>query len=234
MAHHIESKTSPNIKIILKPESAPGMDSLSSFKRPYTRFFRHDYNTYPTVEDFIAEREADVFSYFISGLSLAPKTKFTTDSEDYNKANSEYLKALNEFTPEFVKMIHFTTFEEGMPNRCSEQVDRFLKKNRITTYVWLAQVFSRYYDNPEVVAGILFTIALVDIPKEDSSLMPIVIAGLAHNNAASQEAALSVIEKWRSSECLKALQNVSIELPLIKEYAEELKAELEEEISDVN
>lgn len=69
------------------------------------------------------------------------------------------------------------------------------------------------------------------VEQENSDmLLPIVIAGLANINSKTQEAALMVIEQWRTKNCLDALQTTNFSSVWLKEYAKQIEAELIEEL----
>jgi len=61
-------------------------------------------------------------------------------------------------------------------------------------------------------------------------LLAIVIAGLRSGISSEQEAALMVIEEWRTKECYEVLKSVSFQSDWIADYAQIVKSELEEEL----
>ena len=65
---------------------------------------------------------------------------------------------------------------------------------------------------------------------DETMLLPIVIAGLRSGISSEQEAALMVIEEWRTKECFAALKSVAFQSDWIADYAQMVKSELEEEL----
>ena len=70
------------------------------------------------------------------------------------------------------------------------------------------------------------------VNKNDAGIMlSMVTTGLSSPHSEDQEAAIMVVEKWRTKECLEAMCNTTYGSDWVKEYAmqviEELKNELE-------
>ena len=67
---------------------------------------------------------------------------------------------------------------------------------------------------------------------DENILLPVVVAGLRSGNSSEQEAAIMVIEEWRTKECLDALCIVpSFASEMIADYANMVKEELEKELN---
>ena len=74
----------------------------------------------------------------------------------------------------------------------------------------------------------------VDVSYSDT-LLPMVIAGLNAPSSKTQEAALMVIEEWRTKQCLDALKTyLNRSSRLIERYAKVVETELEEELGDAD
>ncbi|MDE6772978.1 MAG: hypothetical protein K2J49_10290, partial [Muribaculaceae bacterium] len=66
--------------------------------------------------------------------------------------------------------------------------------------------------------------------EEVDCLLPVVIAGLNHPSSEAQEAAIMVVEVWRTKNCLKALENCYFSSDWIREYASAVVNELKNEL----
>lgn len=154
-----------------------------------------------------------------------------TRADDINKVNQEYLEYLRSRTDEISIAISRTEFEDGMDNDITLLIKSFAKKNKSATYNWLDELYSKNLNNPSVEQGVLRSLAMITEKGDESILMPIVVAGLRSNNSQEQEAAIMVIEEWRTKECLEAISSVPVfASEMIEDYAKMVAEELREEL----
>lgn len=158
----------------------------------------------------------------------------STNTIDINSVNRAYRNQLSEESEAFVESLIRMDFEDGMENYLTEEVMGYIQDNALATYSWLNHLYSSNQKNEEVISGLLRIIAM-DVEEEDyDDLLPIVKAGLCDYGARAQEAAVMVIEKWRTKNCLDALQTASIQSPWIRSYAKKVELELIKELSNVD
>ena len=70
------------------------------------------------------------------------------------------------------------------------------------------------------------------VNKNDADIMlTLVTSGIASQHSEDQEAAIMVVEKWRTKECLEALLNTTFGSDWVKEYAMQVVEELKEELA---
>ena len=62
--------------------------------------------------------------------------------------------------------------------------------------------------------------------------IPMVRSGLSDKSTLIQEAAIMIIEEWRTKECLDALERTELTSQWIKEYANSVINELKEELKE--
>lgn len=164
----------------------------------------------------------------------APASVVATGSADINQINREFLAVLEGLTPRFLAGLRREVFEDGMDNDSIVIVRDFMTQNEMATYSWLHRLFSRYENDREIVTGILRIISMTVKREDHASLLPIVTAALRSHNTDEQEAAVMVIEEWRSDLCMsllgEALDQGYFESPMLKSYAAEVYAELQEEL----
>lgn len=159
----------------------------------------------------------------------------TTDLETISKYNSCHLDFFNTHTNSIISQILRTDFQDGMTNEVTEQVKTFFEINRMVACNWLNSIFSTNQNNPVIISGLLRIISMLDSNDYPSFLMPIVRAGLGDKNSMTQEAALMVIEEWRTKECLDALLNTAFVNGWIKDYSNKIILELKKElVNNVN
>lgn len=156
----------------------------------------------------------------------------TTRVDDVNKANQEYLEYLRTRTDEIANAISRTEFEDGMDNDITLLIRTFAKKNKSATYNWLDELYSKNLNKPSIVQGLLRSLAMITERGDENILLPIVVAGLRSGNSAEQEAAIMVIEEWRTKECLDAISSVTVfSSEMIADYAKMVTEELKEELN---
>lgn len=157
-------------------------------------------------------------------------SNFSTSSIDLNIQNEVFFEFLKKETDTFIRILYYTDFEDGIVPEISDRVNQYLEQNRLITYNWFNYLYSNYQDNTIVIAGLLRIIGQIDISNEVDCLLPLVECGLNHKDSTAQEAAIMVIEKWRTKNCLKALKNTSFSSDWMKKYALEVIRELENEL----
>lgn len=195
-------------------------ESIVSFK-----LLRYDYedglysDEKQTISDATQEDVHTVVSY-------------NTSATDINKTNQEYLEYLRTRTEEVASAIAHTEFEDGMDNDVTLLVKDFARMNKSATYNWLDELYSKNLNRSIVVEGILRTLAMITEKGDENILLPIVVAGLRSEVSAEQEAAIMVIEEWRTKECLEAIRSVhKFASDMIEDYAKMVADELEEELT---
>lgn len=155
---------------------------------------------------------------------------YNTNDEDVNKANERFMMSLELQSKDFERMLAWTDFEDGMENEVTILVASYMEKNRYVTYCWLNKIFNANRARPNITSGLLRTLAMV-VNKNDAGIMlSMVIAGLASPHSEDQEAAIMVVEKWRTKECLEAMCNTTYGSDWLKEYAMQVVEELKEEL----
>ena len=161
------------------------------------------------------------------------KTEYSTGAVDVNKANQEYLDYLRTRTDEIANAIMHTEFEDGMDNDITLLIKSFARSNKSATYNWLDELYSKNVNRPSVLQGILRTLAMITEKGDENILLPMVLASLRSDNSAEQEAAIMVIEEWRTKECLDAISNVPrFSSDIIADYAKMVTDELKQELGE--
>lgn len=172
----------------------------------------------------------------ISTQFSVPKSiaKESTSSQDINRANELFEIMLNKRTPMFIWLLKHTDFEDGVSNSSIEEVKGYLKANRYVTLIWLHSLYAQNQMDHDVLAALLRVVAMTINSDISDKLMTMVIAGLNAPSSKTQEAALTVIEVWRTPHCLDALCNRQYYSNWIAKYANEVKDELMEELKYVD
>lgn len=164
------------------------------------------------------------------GQELVSESLESTDSNDIEMQNRKVFTQLQKYTLTFVRILKRTDFEDGMTNYVSDIVEDFIKSNSFVTYSWLSTIYSSYQKDAVVLAGLLRIIELTIRNEDVDILLPIVKAGLADKSSMVQEAAIMVIEQWRTKNCLDALETATFHSKMIEVYANQIIEELKEEL----
>lgn len=159
-------------------------------------------------------------------------TAESTDSDVINKKNEAFLGFLRARSFQFTIALKKADFEDGMMNDVADEVENYLQRNKFATFLWLNSLYSHNQTDFEVISGILRIIGLTVETSNSDLLLPIVKCGLADSHSETQEAALMVIERWRTQECLDALLTTHFSSKWISKYANSIAAELKEELED--
>ena len=192
-----------------------------------TRFLR------PDTEDGAEDVTESLFWTSTHEEKKREKTSYSTGSVDINKENQEYLDFLRTRTDEIANAIMRTEFEDGMDNDITLLIKSYARSNKSATYNWLDELYSKNVNRPSVLQGILRTLAMITEKGDENILLPMVLASLRSDNSAEQEAAIMVIEEWRTRECLAAISNVPrFSSEIIADYAKMVTEELKHELGD--
>lgn len=190
-----------------------------------------DYSSvFPKIEEEIAGGSSPL-SEGVLTEEIESSANYSTNAYDINKVNQADLDYFRSRSEEVASAIAHTEFEDGMDNEITELVRSFINKNRSAAYNWLSELYSSNLKKTIIVEGLLRTLAMVTEKGDENILLPIVIAGLRSDISAEQEAAIMVIEEWRTKECLDALRTTRFASKWITIYANKVKKELEEELS---
>lgn len=208
-------------------EALKSFDTLAElYRKPYyldtSVFTRHDIEDREKVE----EDQASSSSSIESIVAVSENTRV----DDINLANEQFRLYLESQTNGFINTLVWTDFEDGMENEVTRQIGEYMEKNRYVTYCWLNKIFNDNRSRPTVTSGLLRTMAMV-VNKNDADIMlSMVTSGIASQHSEDQEAAIMVIEKWRTKECLDAMLNTTYGSDWVREYAMQVMAELKEEL----
>lgn len=168
-------------------------------------------------------------SYSIIG-SFIIATESTSDN-DIRKAETTYFNALLNISDKVVYLILHSTFEDGMTNPAIETVRDIFYRSPYMAGNWLSFLFSNNQTNDKLISGLLRIIATFE--KEYSWMfIPMVRSGLSDKSTLIQEAAIMIIEEWRTKECLDALERTELTSQWIQEYANSVIEELKEELKE--
>lgn len=175
------------------------------------------------------EQEADIKDNTSSESTRNISTD-STDSIDINQINEDFYKFLDKHSSVFVWTLKHTDFEDGIENAPIIEVMNYIRINRFVTFSWLHSIYSNNQKDSDVIAALLRIIGMTVENEDFDKLLPLVKAGLSDKSTKAQEAAIMVIEQWRSKNCLDAIQTAQFQSQWIREYAKQIELELKMEL----
>lgn len=161
----------------------------------------------------------------IKGDDSGDKKTFETEIKDFKYSSQNRLYT----------MVKYCEFADGMRNDVTNKAEKFYKSDRVSCLYQIKKTYEEHKDDVVFLSNLLRIIAFVATSKDDAKeLFNIFQAGINSDLSICQESAVMVAEEWRTKECLNSLINTFFHGEWLKEYAEEVIAELEEELNDNN
>lgn len=182
-------------------------------------------------EDIVDEEKAPISSTNDNTEVVVSLADYNTRAVDVNQLNYEDLEYFRSRSEEMVNAMANTDFEDGMDNDVTELMESYIRRNKFAAYIWLNELYGQNLKNLRFVEGLLRTIAMVTEKGDENSLMPIVVAGLRSQESSEQEAAIMVVEEWRTKECLQAMKTADFGDGWLKVYADKVMCEIEKELA---
>ncbi|GAB6395525.1 MAG: hypothetical protein MdMp024_1837 [Bacteroidales bacterium] len=150
-----------------------------------------------------------------------------------NKVNDKRLLELEQnFSKQFISHILEDDFEYGIESQAHTIVKEQMKINAVVTKEWLNRIYVTNFHNSEILIGILRVIARFEKEEIFPIGHTIAVASLNHKDEIVQETAIRAFESWGGKASLKILENVSVSSKWVKEYIEEVIADLKTEYVD--
>lgn len=185
----------------------------------------------PLIDEDVADEECITFSSDDNTKLVVSLADYSTRAVDVNKLNCEDLEYFRSRSEEMANAMANADFEDGMDNDVTEMMKVYIRRNKFASYIWLNELYSQNLKNLPFVEGLLRTIAMVTEKGDETSLLPIVVAGLRSQESSEQEAAIMVVEEWRTKDCLEAMKTANFGEGWLKTYADKVMKELEKDLA---
>lgn len=189
----------------------------------------------PSTTDYVkfisenADDDLTADSYTSEKIKVA--TKENTNTFDINVVNQRDMRFFQSQNLNVIDAIKYSEFEDGVDNDATRMVKSFIERNSSVAYNWINELYSENQNTPKITEGLLRSVAMCVISDDAPIMLPMVKAALASKYGEEQEAALMVIESWRTKECLSVLRSVrEFSSEWMKEYASKIMAELCQEL----
>lgn len=155
-----------------------------------------------------------------------------TSTAVINQKNEIDKQEFDKQSYKFLYLLRHTVFEDGMENEATSFFRKMQERNKYVAICWLQEFWSDHQEEPSVVEGIVRIIGSITDKAYWKPLISIVRSGLTDKSKPVQEAAIMVVESWRTLACYQALKQTQFEDGWIKDYAKEVMIELEDELKD--
>lgn len=212
-------------------------DDVTSTKKPNLVAKDNDATAkvmaYPRSVETLSSQKDDVSNS--SSTSKSDRIRYNSSidgsTSDVNLLNDQFLKRLEDDKDEIVFLMRHSAIEDGYDNEVVQFVRPYYEENNYLTLLWLYKLYSEYLEDDFVFSSILDLLSCLGVKQSDMNFMiSLVCNGLNSKLSLVQEAALKVIEKWRSRECLMALRQASFNSKWISTYAAHIMCELQREL----
>lgn len=154
----------------------------------------------------------------------------STDSKDITVAFEHYLTKFQESEANFIYTLTHSYFEDGMDNDAISALKSYFDLSPYPAISWFATLFNSHLQEPNITYRLLRCICDRTYSKYSKNLISFVRGSLNDKNIEVQEAAIMVLERWRTKECLDVIESTKYVNPLLEDYANTLKEELREEL----
>ena len=149
---------------------------------------------------------------------------------DENYINQKRLESLRTgFTDQLLNLICEDDFEYGIDTKADVLVRDQMKKNALATKSWLNSMFVENFANPTILVGLLRIVARLDYLDIYPEGQTMAVAGLSNSNVEVQECGIRAFESWTTLESLHVLENLSVSAGWLKEYVDQVVADLRKE-----
>lgn len=207
------------------------IENVSDFDKRWIPQNGFGYTGNPSTTDYVklisenADDDLTADSYTSEKIKVA--TKENTNTFDINVVNQRDMRFFRSQNLNVIDAIKYSEFEDGVDNDATRMVKSFIERNSAVAYNWINELYSENQNVPKITEGLLRSVAMCVISDDAPIMLPMVKAALASKYGEEQEAALMVIESWRTEECLSVLRNVrEFSSEWMKEYASKIMAEL--------
>lgn len=179
----------------------------------------------------MVEKVRKVYKTVLDALSLPKKPLPAPPLFDGDKY-IEKLKLRDKFasTANAIKSNAFILGKgEAIINECRE----YYATDRVATLEWINELYFNNLCGPNILAGLLQILAAITQKEDEKTMLPIVLISLRSGQCDEEEAAIAVLEKWRTYSCEDALimSKDKLHSDWNREYAESVLTELEHEHS---
>ena len=180
------------------------------------------------VESFVEDEKLNVTQAKFISISEEFIVTISSSLSNENQSNSNSLRILEKnFTDQLLYCIQNEHFEYGYENQADIIVKSFMLKNSTITKEWLNRIFIRYFNNSEIIIGILRLISRFDYEDMSPQGATMALASLSHQDLECKECAIRAFESWSTYESLAILRFVSVEDDWIKDYLNSVILDIE-------
>ena len=186
----------------------------------------------PFIQNEVFEYETDpqtnVLRHYSKSDFEEELTPFPLLDKDY-KGQEQPSQEEKRFTNELISFILNEEFEYGIDTEADVLVRRHMELNPFLTKKWINAIFVENSTDVSVLIGLLRIIARLDYREILPEGQTIAVAALFHENTEVKECGVRAFEGWGTIESLKILQNLTVGIPWLQEYIDDVVSDLRKE-----
>lgn len=156
--------------------------------------------------------------------------KDSTDSNDINRLFEYYLNRFKENETNFLYVLTHSYFEDGMDNPAIDMLNSYFELSPYPSISWFSTFFNTHLQEPNITYRLLRCLCNYKYRQYSKNLISFVRGSLNDKSVEVQESAFMVLESWRTQECLDVIESTQCVNPLLEDYVNILRAELEQEL----
>ena len=156
--------------------------------------------------------------------------KDSTDSNDINRLFEYYLDRFKENETNFLYVLTHSYFEDGMDNPAIDMLNSYFELSPYPSISWFSTFFNTHLQEPNITYRLLRCLCNYKYRQYSKNLISFVRGSLNDKSVEVQESAFMVLESWRTQECLDVIESTQCVNPLLEDYVNILRAELEQEL----
>ena len=190
-----------------------------------------DYSVYSETQSINFQKQtpivtikSDVPSYSNESIfDFLSKTQNSTE----NVINNARLSDLKDKTKEFLHLLKEEHFEFGFTSRSEEFIKSYLTINALATRNWINDIFIHNFHDENILIGVLRILGHFEPSQIFPQGQTIALAALNHKTDEVKELGIRAFESWGGEKSRQILKSISVDTPWLKEYVDEIIADLE-------
>ena len=175
------------------------------------------------------QTEMDIFipsNSTIANKEIATNQKNESLENRLNSIREDYLD--KHVTEELVSLFKEENFEFGYISKSEVLISKQLSINISATKNWLNKIFVENFDKAFIVIGILRILGRFEERLIFPQGLTMALSATVHKEPEVQELGIRAFENWGTEKSLKVLCSINIATPWIKNYIDQVIADLQQ------
>ena len=161
------------------------------------------------------------FDFSVLSKNISVENKINTERENFLRKR---------ITNHLINTILEESFEFGLKSKSEIIIEDQLNINALATRNWLNEIFIEYFDDEKIIIGILRIIGRFDERIIFPQGQTIALAALNHKNIEIKELGIRAFENWGTSNSIKVLENIGLDVAWLHDYKNQVIEDIKEEL----